>query len=210
MINNKLFEKIKNSKSKILVVTKYWDIKKTDKIIDQINKNYPETVFGFWENRIKDLIVKNIDRKDMHFIWNLQSKKIEEIITFCSTIHSLSTLKHAKLINKYSKELAVKTKVFLQINLDPLKSVWLTKAELSDLIENLENLKNIKILWLSGMWAWIFTVEEKQKEFDLLKNLRDKHLPWKMISAWTSRDYEFALKNEIEVVRIWKKILEDK
>ena len=58
------------------------------------------------------------------------------------------------------------------------------------------------------MWAWTFTKPEKQQEFDLLKKLRDKYLPWKLISAWTSRDYKIALENNIEVIRIGSKILE--
>jgi uncharacterized pyridoxal phosphate-containing UPF0001 family protein len=58
------------------------------------------------------------------------------------------------------------------------------------------------------MWAWEFTTKEKESEFELLINLRDKYLPWKLISAWTSRDYEIALKYWIEVIRIWNKIID--
>jgi hypothetical protein len=36
MINKALFKEIRKSKSKILVVTKYWDTKTTDKIIEEI------------------------------------------------------------------------------------------------------------------------------------------------------------------------------
>jgi hypothetical protein len=40
MINNFLFEKIKSSKSKILVVTKYWNKKETIEIINEVEKYY--------------------------------------------------------------------------------------------------------------------------------------------------------------------------
>ncbi len=208
MINSSLFDEIQKSNSKILVVTKYWDNKTTNNIIQEIYKNYKDIIFWIWENRIESIILKWIERKNMHFIWNIQSKKIEKIVSFCSTIHSLQSLKHAKLINKYSEKLQITTKVFLQIKLDQTKPTWLTETEFRELIEEIKILNNIKILWLSGMWAWIFTKEEKQKEFNLLKNLRDKYLSWKLISAWTSRDYKIALENNIEVVRIGSKILE--
>ena len=207
MINTSLFDEIQKSNSKILIVTKYWDNKTTNKIIKEIYKNYTDIIFWIWENRIESIIQKDIDRKDMHFIWNIQSKKIEKIVTFCSIIHSLQSLKHAKLINKYSKKLQITTKVFLQIKLDLQKPIWLTEIELQKLIKEIKNLDNIKILWLSGMWVWVFTKEEKQEEFNLLKSLRDKYLPWKLISAWTSRDYKIALENDIEIVRIGSKIL---
>ncbi len=209
MINKSLFEEIRNSKSKVLVVTKYWDSKITDKIVKKLTHKYGDIIYWFWENRIEDLILKNINRENMHFIWNIQSKKIEKIVTFCWTIHSLEKLKHAKLIDEHSKKFQVKTKVFLQINLDPTKPSGLTEIELSTLIKDMENLENVEILWISWIWAWIFTQKEKQEEFDFLKRLRDTYLPWKLISAWTSRDYKFALKNEIEVLRIGRKILED-
>ncbi len=217
MINHILFKEIKNSNSKILVVTKYWDKKIASQIISEINKDYSDIVFWIWENKIESIIKKDISRENMHFIWNIQSKKLQKIITSCSTIHSLQNLKHAEIIDKYSKKIWVITKVFLQINLDSKKHSWLNEIELEILIKDIEKLKNmpwknsywgIEILWISGMWAWIFTHTEKQKEFKLLKNLRDKYLPWKLISAWTSRDYKIALKNHIEVVRIGSKILE--
>lgn len=207
MIDNSLFEQFKSSPSKILIVTKYWNKKETDKLINEVKESYPETMYWIWENRIESIISKDIKRKDLHFIWNIQTKKIEKIVTFCSTIHSLYKIKHAKKIDEVSKELWVKTKVFLQINIDPSKDSWIKDYEFHVLLKEFQELKNLKILWVSGMWAGTFTLDEKQAEFDILKNLRDKNLPWKKISAWTSRDYEIALKNWIEVIRIGSKVI---
>jgi uncharacterized pyridoxal phosphate-containing UPF0001 family protein len=144
----------------------------------------------------------------MHFIWQIQSNKLEKIITYCSTIHSLENLKHATLIDKISKEKNIKTKVFLQIKLDNEKDSWIEIKDFPIILEQIKKLENIEILWISWMWAWVFTTLEKEKEFITLINLRNKYLPWKLISAWTSRDYEIALKYEIEVVRIGSKIID--
>jgi hypothetical protein len=148
-----------------------------------------------------------LQRELTHFIWNIQSKKIDQIIEHCSTIHSLSTLKHAQIIDKISKDKSLITKVFLQVKLDNEKDSWIEILEFSTILEQIQRLENIEILWISGIWAWVFTTLEKEKEFETLINLRDKYLPWKLISAWTSRDYEIALKYGIEVIRIGSKIV---
>ncbi len=208
MINISLFEEFKSSKSKILVVTKYWDKKDTHEIIKEVKKNYPEILFWIWENRIEKIIEKWIKRDDMNYIWQIQSKKLRKIVTFCGTIHSLENIKHAELIDQISKEKNLKTYVFLQIKLDNEKDSWIKIEDFSTILEQIKKLENIEILWISGMWAWEFTIEEKENEFELLINLKDKYLPWKLISAWTSRDYEIALQYKIEVIRIWSKIIE--
>ena len=208
MINISLFEEFKRSKSKILAVTKYWDTFETNKIIQEIKKTYPEILFWIWENRIEKIIEKWISRENMNFIWQIQSKKIEKIISFCSTIHSLDNIKYALLIDKLSKEKNIKTKVFLQVKLDKSKDSWIEINDFSNILKEIQKLESIEILWISGMWAWEFTTKEKESEFELLINLRDKYLPWKLISAWTSRDYEIALKYWIEVIRIWNKIID--
>ncbi len=208
MINISLFEEFKRSKSKILAVTKYWDKNETNKIIQEIENIYPEILFWIWENRIEKIIEKWINRKNMHFIWQIQSNKLEKIVSFCSTIHSLENIDHALLIDKLSKEKNIKTKVFLQVKLDNEKNSWIEIDAFPNILEQIKKLENIEIIWISGMWAWDFTVKEKESEFELLINLRDKYLPWKLISAWTSRDYKIALKYWIDVIRIWNKIID--
>lgn len=208
MINHSLLKEFKYSKSKVLVVTKYWNKEETNEIINEIENNYKEFLFWVWENRIEKIMEKWIKREKLHFIWKIQSKKIEQIIMYCSTIHSLENFKHAEIINTSSKKLNLKTKVFLQINIDKSKDSWIEIKNFPNILEQIQTLENIEILWISWMWVWEFTIEEKEKEFELLKNLRDKYLPWKLISAWTSRDYQIALKYGIEVIRIGSKIID--
>lgn len=207
MINITLLDEIELSKSKLLAVTKYWNKNETINIISEIKKHKPNLLFWIWENRIEKIIEKDLPRESTHFIWNIQSKKIDQIIEYCSTIHSLWNLKHAQIIDTLSKEKWIITKVFLQVKLDNEKDSWINTIDFPLILEQIKKLENIKIIWISGMWAWEFSLEEKEKEFDTLVNLRDKYLPWKLISAWTSRDYKIALKYGIEVVRIWSKII---
>lgn len=133
---------------------------------------------------------------------------MNKIIPYCSTIHSLDNLEHAQLIAKLSKGLNLITNVFLQIKLDNEKDSWIEIVDFWTILEQVQKLENIKIIWISGMWAWDFTLDEKENEFKTLVNLRDKYLPWKLISAWTSRDYEIALKYKSDVIRIGSMIVQ--
>ena len=207
MLNSSLFNDIRKSKSQILAVTKYWSKKETLEIIFEIKKHYPDLVFWIWENRIEKIIEKWLPRELTHFIWNIQSKKIDQIIEHSTTIHSLWNIKHAQIIDSTSKNKQVITKVFLQIKLDNEKDSWIKITDFPLVLEQIKKLENIEIIWISGMWTWNFTTLEKEKEFETLIYLGDKYLPWKLISAWTSRDYEIALRYWIEIVRIWSKII---
>jgi uncharacterized pyridoxal phosphate-containing UPF0001 family protein len=63
---------------------------------------------------------------------------------------------------------------------------------------------NISLIWFSAIWKWDFTKEEKIEEFKILKDLRKKYLQFGIISAGTSRDYEIAIEEWIDIVRVGK------
>ena len=119
MFNQKVFEKINQTDTKLLLVTKYFDAAKTREILAEISqtpsgfpllagegegevvlKNSYKFIIGFGENRINDILKKKIPRNFCHFIGNIQSRRIPEIAENCSVIHSLCNLKHAKLFAK--------------------------------------------------------------------------------------------------------------
>ncbi len=200
--NIDLLEEIKKSFSKLLVVTKYYDKEKTWEIIDFFEKYYNEILFWFWENRVWNLKEKNLAREKTHFIWNIQTKEIKNIVKYSSFIHSVCSIKHIQKIQEICEKNNFDVKIFIQINIDENKNTWINENEIEEFLNILKNCKNIELLWFSWMWKFDFTNEEKEKEFDFLLNLRDKHLPNSIISAWTSLDYKIAIKKQIDVLRI--------
>ena len=210
-INFDIFKKIEKTSSHIVVVTKYFDTQITKKILEQVQTQKSFLALG--ENRIKIIQNKNIEREKMHFIGNIQSRKIPEIIKFCNTIHSLYSLRHAELINNFieqNQNLGIeKLPVFVQINISQeIQKSGVEIKKIDQFLKNLEELSCIEIIGISAIGAAKFTVTEKIKEFQALKKIRDKYLPGKKISAGTSRDYEIALKEGIEIVRVGNAIFE--
>ena len=92
--------------------------------------------------------------------------------------------------------------VFLQINIsrEPQKSGILSE-NLDTFLHEIKEL-NLEILGISAIGAGEFNEQKKRAEFRELIILRDTYLPGKKISAGTSRDFEIALEEGIDVVRV--------
>jgi len=200
-INNEIFSKVENAGSQVLVVTKYFNTQETQDIYDQVRLQKSFLALG--ENRIDELGEKDLPREKVNFIGKIQSNKIEKIFTYCTAVHSLESVKHAEIFNSLAEKSCEKFKVFLQINIseEPQKSGVLPK-NFPNFLSEILKFKNLEILGISAIGAGEFTLEAKQEEFCLLKKIRDEFLTHKKISAGTSRDFEVALEQGIEIVRI--------
>lgn len=203
MLNQDVFHDIKTAKRTILVVTKYWDTNETLRILESCKENFSSEFYGLWENRIESIKEKNLPREHVHFIGNIQSRKIPDIVEYCSVIHSLENIFHAQKIEKQWFLMHA----FIQIRLDTNKDIWISPEELPNFLEACKRFKYLKIIWISGMWAWEINEQEKKKEFQKLISLRNTHLPNGLISAGTSRDYEIALSEGIDIVRVGQKAI---
>ena len=211
-INSAVFENISRHGAHLVLVTKYFDTKTTFQMLSEV-KNKP----GFWalgENRVEALIQKKLPRSLVHFIGRIQTRKIPKIVEHASVVHSLDNIKYAGLLNTFfiqqasqevedGVEFTKKLGVFLQVNIaEESQKAGVSPTDFPDFLERVKDLSHLEILGISAMGAGQFTEASKRKEFQALKDLRDKFLPGKWISAGTSRDYEIATECGIEVVRV--------
>ncbi len=197
-----IFEKIESAHSQVVVVTKYFDALQTKEVLPQLKKQLSFLALG--ENRIGDIGAKNIPKKYVHFIGNIQSRNVASIVKHCSVVHSLCNEKHAKKINKIGK-----MDVFVQVNISrELQKSGILPEDLPAFLEILKAFKKITVLGISAMGAGGFSIESKRAEFIGLKRLRDKHIPEGKISAGTSRDFEIALEEGIDIVRVGQAIFD--
>jgi len=208
-LNKKIISQFKNSDSKLLAVTKYWDLDEIKEFFSQFEEEDYEVLIGMWENRVNSLKEKKLDREQTHFIWNIQTKEIKHIVSFCETIHSVDNVKQIKKINEICEKQGTWVKIFIQIKLDENKEWWIEISEIPKFMELIDESENIGLVWFSGIWISEFTKQEKINEFQILKDLRDKYIPNGVVSAGTSRDYEIALEEKIDIIRIWKSLIEE-
>jgi len=200
-INDQIFDKAETYNAKVLVVTKYFDVLQTREALAEVQDQV--TFWALGENRIDDIIKKQLPRGLIHFIGNIQSRRISDIAMHCSAVHSLSQPDHAEKFEKALAAAGLKLDVFLQVNISGEdQKLGCVPKDLPDLIKRTQQCPHINIVGVSSMGVGEFTYESKKQEFQQLIALRDTHLPGKLISAGTSRDYEIALAQGIEVVRI--------
>jgi len=193
-INYSVLDQVKATGAQLVAVTKYLSPAELEKILPML-KNHP-AVCGLGENRVEALIAKHISRENCHYIGRLQSRKIKEIVAHCAVIHSLASLKHARLIDQ-------PTQCFVQVNVsgDPDKE-GISAETLPGFLAEVQTFENVEIVGLSTMGWGEFEIAEKRQEFKDLITLRDQYLPTGKTSAGTSRDYEIALEAGIDVVRV--------
>ena len=164
---------------------------------------------SFGENQIQEIERKWPDLKkfnsniQLHFIGNIQSRKIKSIHENCEVIHSLDRMKVVKLFNEIENFNNVRRKYFIQINTgdEPQKSgVMLTEADafISECIENYS-------LNIIGLMCIPPLNDDPKKHFLTLGSLA-KNFNFSSLSMGMSNDFDIALKCGATHIRIGTKI----
>lgn len=196
-----ILEKVERAGARVVAVTKYFDAETTQQLLSLLQKSPAFWALG--ENRAEVLREKKLPRASVHFIGRIQSRKIPDIAAHCSVVHSLENISHAE---KFAAQKNPPS-VFLQVNIsrEPQKG-GVSPEEFPEFLREVRSL-GLEVLGLSAMGAGAVSVAEKEQEFQQLVSLRNTGIPEGKISAGTSRDFELALKNGIEVVRIGQALL---
>ena len=205
-LNKELLEKFKDSESRLVAVTKYLEKDDTLEVIENLEQDYLDILEWFWENRIEVLKEKNLDREKVHFIWNIQSKQIKDIIKYASVVHSIDDIKHLRKFEDICAKQWNWIQVFIQINVDDTKEGWIKPEKIPDFLDVIWEMENVSLIWFSAIWKVDCSKEEKEAEFDLLIELRNKYLQNWFVSAGTSKDYEIALEKWVDIIRIGTKL----
>ena len=144
-------------------------------------------------------------------IGHIQTNKVKYLAPYVSLIHSLDSLKLAKEINKQ----AIKNKrvidCLIQYKISTEKTKFgLNENEVMELIQLGDNFEGIKITGLMGMASFVNDESIIDKEFKKLKVLFDKikcsNKNFRVISMGMTMDYNLAIKNGSNIIRIGSKI----
>lgn len=191
-----IIKKVELAGAQLLAVTKYFSPQETHECVSQLQEN--PVVLAFGENRVMDMKKKNIEKESVHFIGNIQSRDIPDIAAGCSVVHSLCSLKHARI---FSQQESIPS-FFIQINISgESQKSGISPNIIESFLEDISCL-NLDIKGISAIGRGVFDEEAKRREFQELVRLRDTYFPGKNISAGTSRDFEIALEEGIDIVRI--------
>ncbi|MCM3637946.1 YggS family pyridoxal phosphate-dependent enzyme [Sporosarcina luteola] len=163
------------------------------------------------ENRPEGLLAKQesiqSEKNNWHFIGNVQSRKVKDIINQVDYLHSLDRLSIAKEIQKRA---SAPVDCFVQVNVSGEESKsGLQPDDLEEFVLQLADYDKIRVVGLMTMAPFTQDEEWIRTTFRSLRDLRDQlaekeldHAPCTLLSMGMSNDYAVAIEEGATHVRI--------
>lgn len=192
----------------LVAATKYVDV-------DDMEVLLANGVNNFGENRTESFLRKYDLLKNKgaiwHFIGHLQRNKANDVINKIDYLHSLDSLKLAKIIEE-KRVAPLKTFVEVSINLEETKN-GVPFYEAKQFIKELLKYKKIELVGLMMMAVKESDDLSLQKQFSKLKILRDEierdlNIKLPFLSMGMSDDYKEALKEGATHIRLGRILYE--
>lgn len=194
-------DKISTNDLKLVAVSKYSGS-------DEILNLHSQGQIDFGENKVQDLAKKSDELKEYnlkwHFIGNLQTNKINALLKIRPTLwQSCSSLKLAEAVNK---RLDYKLDTLLDINISGEESKsGVSKDAAIDIYQNIkQNYKNLNLVGIMCMGAHSDDKSKVAKSFEDAYKIYSNLTKFgaKICSMGMSGDYEIAIKNGSNMIRI--------
>lgn len=162
------------------------------------------------ENRAEGLAAKQQEMAAdivWHYIGNIQSRKVREIVDNVSYLHSLSRMSIVKEIQKRANETL---DCFVQVNISGEDSKsGVSPEELDEFIREVRNYDKVRIVGLMTMAPNTDDTALIRSIFSKLRELRDSlsaqnlaHAPCTELSMGMSNDYSIAIEEGATFIRI--------
>ena len=165
------------------------------------------------ENRVQEFLSKEDYLNPLsqrHFIGHLQSNKAKDIVGKVSLIHSVHSLKLAKVIGELSVKKGMVTDILLEVNIGGEESK--SGFSVDEILENLQEISKISGIFVRGLMTIppICDDCEKNREYfkemcNLFLDIRGKKIDnssMDYLSMGMSDDFEVAIEEGANIVRI--------
>ena len=189
-----------------LAATKTIDI---DVINHAINCGLP----AIGENKVQEFLSKVdflAEKAERHFIGHLQSNKARDIVGKVSLIHSVHSVKLARIIGELSVKKGITSDILLEVNIGNEES----KSGFSPnvVLENLIEISKIEGVFVRGLMTIPPICDNLSKNrayfkemYNLFLDIRDKKIDnssMEFLSMGMSDDFEVAIEEGANIVRI--------
>lgn len=180
---------------------------------ERINQAISLGVKYIGENRVQEFTDKYEEIKGdvtHHFIGHLQTNKVKYLVPKIDLIHSVESEKLLDEIDRLSKKHGVISNVLIEINASGEETKFgIEFDEAEEIIKNNENRENCRIKGLMTIGPNYSTEDEIREAFKKMKKLFDslaskehKNTEMKYLSMGMSGDYEIAIEEGANIVRV--------
>lgn len=199
----------------IIAVTKYYDESKIKEAYEAGLRDFGEAKVLEALEKIQKLPLEVKENSRFHLIGHLQSNKAKKAVGNFDYIHSVDSVKLAKIISDVAIEKGIKQKVLLQVNnAGEEQKFGFSKEGTEGIFESFNQLKELKGLEIVGLMNMApLELEEKELRelFSQVKDIRDElekkyDCKLKEISMGMSGDYKQAVVEGATMIRIGRKL----
>ena len=174
--------------------------------IEEINPVVRAGLTQLAENKVQELLTKygKIDGDvTWHLIGHLQTNKVKSIVDKVDLIQSVDSLRIANEINKRCAEIGKIMDILIQVNAagEEQKS-GISVDELFPLYEEITKLTNIRVRGLMQIAPAAEDPNDVRKYFRIVKECYDKIPGLDILSMGMSHDFEVAIEEGANMVRI--------
>ena len=163
-----------------------------------------QRIFG--ENKIQEMVSKwEVMPKDVkwHMIGHVQRNKVKYMAPFVDYIHAVDSIKLLGEIQKQAEKNNRQIKCLIQIRIAREETKFgILPHELELVLESSKSYDNILIEGLMGMASFTKDKNQIRNEFKLLKSIYDEYQSFKILSMGMSGDFEIAIDEGSNMVRI--------
>ncbi len=191
----------------LVVVTKYASLEAVKEALSS------GRVLEAGENRVQDAEKKKLELGGLagevrwRLIGHLQTNKAKKAVSTFDAVDSVDSEKLAKALNSAMTGSQRKLPVMIQVKLtDRETQAGITPEGVPGLIEAVRKLPNLELQGLMGIAPNVEPLEDVRPSFKFLRELRDRHLPGGKLSMGMSRDFEIAIEEGSDMVRIGTQI----
>ena len=176
---------------------------------EKIKTAYEEGQRDFAENYVQELLQKKESltnyKINWHMIGPLQSNKASKIVGEVRLIHSVDSLKLAKILSEAAKERNITQDILIQINVSgELSKSGIPIDESQSVIGKMQKLDGIKVKGFMTMPPFTDDAENSRDFFRILKKLRDdfKDSGATELSMGTTQDFHVAIQEGATIIRV--------
>ena len=189
---------------KLIIVSKS---QPTSSIRELIKSGYH--IYG--ENYLDEAIkkIEEIDNNNLewHFIGRIQSNKIKKIAKYFNWVQTISSEKHARLLNEECQKLEKKLNICVQINIDNEESkAGIMINETDEFLNNISKYKYLSLRGIMAIPSKLNALKENVNSYYILKlkydKLSNKYKNIDTLSLGMSNDYKLALSKGSNMIRI--------
>ena len=196
----------------IIAVTKYFDESAMIDAYDAGLRDFAESRVIEAIEKINNLPAKVRDNSRFHFIGHLQTNKVKKVVKVFDYIHSVDSLKLAKVISDEAGNIGKIQKILLQVNIaEEEQKFGFSKAGIIEDFTSIQAFPSIKIVGLMNIAPLDASEEELNRLFSEVVELKLRlentfNCELTELSMGMSQDYKIAVKYGATMVRIGRKL----